>query len=105
MGDTLEDYEKTAIPFIGVVTLSSFVAWALGFTDAGHGYSWQPMDLLNTTMKKESWGWLVYTVIPDLPVGLFPLVQVVDGTGARTKYYDEYIAFMSTRHSGDKSFL
>jgi len=46
-------------------------------------------------MFKTEWGWNRKTSVGFLPDEWnYPMVQIVDGDGKRTKYYDEYLEFM-----------
>jgi hypothetical protein len=46
-------------------------------------------------MFKTEWGWNRKTSVAIMPDEWnYPMVQIVDGDGKRTKYYDEYLEFM-----------
>lgn len=110
--DTMEVFVKETQANFGPVPLPRPVANLLGYMDAGDGYVWQSAGILKTLLVKESWGWNVVTyTMTDLdllnlmPTGYFPLLQVVDGKGARTKYYAEFLAFMNTQNNGNTTRL
>eukprot|EP00972_Heterocapsa_arctica_P019182 2830539-Heterocapsa_arctica.AAC.1 len=132
--DTHEEvqiYQKVPAPMasLGAVPLGPVAASLLGFYDAGDGYVWTPNSLMSMRMVKTPWGWDRVTTMLDTiqdvkapfwhpepllnllkeaqrrAVAHYPLIQVVDGDGKRTKYYKEYLAFMKGVPGGGATTL
>eukprot|EP00405_Crypthecodinium_cohnii_P060460 CAMPEP_0195011034 /NCGR_PEP_ID=MMETSP0326_2-20130528/10615_1 /TAXON_ID=2866 ORGANISM="Crypthecodinium cohnii, Strain Seligo" /NCGR_SAMPLE_ID=MMETSP0326_2 /ASSEMBLY_ACC=CAM_ASM_000348 /LENGTH=294 /DNA_ID=CAMNT_0040019957 /DNA_START=36 /DNA_END=920 /DNA_ORIENTATION=+ len=102
---------------LGPYSLGAWLAELLNFTDAGHGYVWEPAWLMDMTMVKKAWGWDRVTKMvsvtggPDdsplvklltflaeslLPVSHYPTLQIIDAQGQKTKYYYEIEALLKT---------
>lgn len=114
---------------IGPFILGERFARLLGY-DAGDGYIWVKLSVLNMTAEKKPWGWdrvslmlnnqgrqdtlLRWAQSKLLPESMrelfqwaaeetssrpprYPVIQIVDGAGKRTEYYDEYLAAMQAR--------
>lgn len=120
--DYIQIYSKvlTEATSIGPVTFGTQMARMVGFTDAGHGYSWAPVSVLNMGMKKMPWGWDRLTRVvadPDsypwsvrgvlrevsklMPISHYPLIQIIDGAGQPTEYYSEYLAYIAAVQRAD----
>lgn len=127
--DTVQVYQKMMLPSaaFGPFNFGLAAARLLGLADAGDGYVWMSLSIVNMTMEKTPWGWDRVTTFfghntrqnaltrwaqwQILPAPLremlewaaeehadrifhYPLIQIVDGEGNRTKYYHEYLACM-----------
>jgi len=129
--DEVKIYQKmlASMAALGPFRIGAVAASLLGFYDAGDGYVWIPNSLMSMGMVKKPWGWDRVTTVLDTiqdvkapfwhPEPLlnllkeaqraaaahYPLIQVVDGYGKRTKYYDEYLAFMKTVPGGGAATL
>lgn len=119
----------------GPIVFGPVIARLLGYIDAGDGYMWTSLGALNMTMNREPWGWdrethiwsnptvgtslrsFLLSLLPDwtafnelltlvdMPVGHYPLIQIIDGHGAKTEYHQEFLDYMSTVDGGDHVLL
>lgn len=122
--DYIQIYQKvlTSEASLGSVPVGgSYMAWMLGFEDAGQGYSWAPRKIIDMSMKKTPWGWdritsvlqqpekyawpvrgLLREVAKAMPISHFPLIQIINGRGEPTRYYSEYLRFMAEQKQPDE---
>mmetsp|Transcript_29121 Transcript_29121/g.63226 ORF Transcript_29121/g.63226 Transcript_29121/m.63226 type:complete len:408 (+) Transcript_29121:113-1336(+) len=109
--------------FVGPIKIPSHLLDSLKFEDAGHDYLWQPSWLMDMKMVKQPWGWDRVTTVVDkgvhtsgnpaltmlvsllsglMPESHYPLLQIIDGQGQKTKYYHELEAVMADQVKNKK---